>query len=116
MGGRMTIRVPIWALVAVGAVVIAAGAFLVGRLTGDGNEPSSPSSPSVSESDQVDEAAPPPLPCNKRAGLEAIAASKPESFLRTWFSVPPDVKVEKFFTVERVYCEELTGDEAQEMV
>jgi len=117
MDGEMTIRVPIWALVVIGVVVIAVGGFLIGRFTGDGDDSSNPSSPSASEpADEADETAPPPLPCNKRAAVEAIAASEPETFLRTWFSVPPEVKVEKFFMVERVYCQELTADGMPEMV
>jgi hypothetical protein len=38
----MTVRIPVWALVLVAVVAVAVGAFLFGRLTGDGDEAPDP--------------------------------------------------------------------------
>lgn len=55
-------------------------------------------------------------PCVGGLGLDALGRGAGEAFLRTWFGVPPETRVEDFFAVERFECADLDGNRSDELV
>ncbi len=110
----MTIHVPRWVIAILGVGLVAVAAFLIGRSSGDDG---SGESAARAEAEEATQAAPedPALSCDKATAAKLVNSRLVADAVGLG-GVRPEEKVSDLYTETLIGCQDLDGDELEELV